>query len=697
MKLIVRSLIFASVLVIYGCQDGDEEGQNSLSSASSATALNKSGWSERMHDDPDVKKLTLNETNFRARLDAIAFGGSNEEVAIPLPDGTVVNVSVVQTELLDDNYKDSLPDARTWDISSDDPRIAGGTMSFNVFGYNIMLIMTDGSITYIDPKNENGTERYYISYNDKHEHKEGINCDVDHEQLAASKSFSAKLVSTLTNTGIRQYRIAPVATVAFHDRFGWLNGSKSVGNTWNYMYNLINRSSFIMKRDLSVQLKIVGNAWALVPQNKIDDVSLRPDLDPQGNIVGFTHKGQSQIIEDNLSHVNQKIGVTNYDMAHVFDNHIDNLKNPDRFPSGLAGVGVTCHNGGDSQYLWHNKAAGYSDLGGSNNLNNFAISVLAHEIGHQLGADHTFSSDSCGDGTITESAVEPGSGTTIMSYAGICASDNVESAEALVQVERMFHAKSVEDVHKHVHNGTGASCGTQVNFNRNPKVDLDEMRQNRLVIPARTPFILDGVNVVDPDGQGTYHAWEQVLPRPTSGPSRLNQDTGDNGLVLSYPPLTRSTQRIVPSLEALQSTQRVDGEVVPSRSRNQLRFRFLARDNIGGVGYDNVDIKVHDTGRPFRIYQPSTTQVAAGALTVQWDVAGTNLPPISCANVDIAASQNNGRIFTTLLTNTPNDGTETVNIPSWLATNQTRIRVKCSTDIFFAMSATNPAAYTASR
>jgi hypothetical protein len=682
-----------AAFLLQGCQDSDEGGGISLSSTTSAAAFNNSGWSEKTSDDPNVKKLTLDETTFRARLDAIAFGGSNEDVAIPLPDGTIVNVSVIQTELLDDDYKDSLPDARTWDISSNDERIAGGTMSFTAFGYNIMLIMTDGSITYIDSKNETGADRYYISYNDKHEHEEGINCDVDHEQLAASKSFAERLTSTLTNTGIRQYRMAPVSTVAFHDRFGWLNGSKSVGNTWNYMYNLINRSGFIMKRDLSVQLRIVGNAWALVPQDRVDDVSLIPNLDPQGNITSFTHKGQSQILRDNLNHVNQKIGVANYDMAHVFDN-----TNAGGSPSGLAGVGVTCDNGGHVNAPWHNKAAGYSDLGGSNNLNNFAISVLAHEIGHQLGADHTFSSASCGNGTITSSAVEPGSGTTIMSYAGICGTnDNVESAENLVQAERMFHARSVEDVHRHVHNGAGAFCGTRVNFNRNPQVDLDEMRQNRLVIPARTPFILDGVNIVDPDGQGTYHAWEQVLPGATSGPSRLNQDTGDNGLVLSYPPLTRSTQRIVPSLEAIRSAQRVDGEVAPSRSRNQLRFRFLARDNIGGVGYDDIDIHVEDTGRPFRIYQPSTTQVGAGTLTVQWDVASTNLPPISCANVDIAASQNNGRIFTTLLTNTPNDGTVTVNIPSWLATNQTRIRVKCSTDIFFAMSATNPSAYTASR
>lgn len=703
MKLVTKILLFVFVITIYGCQGG--EGGGNPYSSSSITALNNSGWAEKTNDDPNLKKLTLDETTFRARLDALAFDSSTENAAIPLPDGTVINVSVVQSKFIDDD-DGTLPESRTWDISSNDERIVGGTMSLSVFGYSIMLVMTDGSTVFVDPKNENGKERYYVSYNDEHEHKEGVNCGVDHEQLAASKNLSERLVSTLTNTGIRRYRIAPVATFAFHNRFGWSNGSKSVWNTQAAMQDMLNRSAWYLKRDLSVELTVVRNPAKLVAQKDVDDVSRTPELDSQGNIVYtnqgdivYTNKSQLQIIQDNFNHVNQKIGVANYDMAHVFDN-----TNAGGFSSGLAGVGVTCDNVAEINTLWDHKASAYSDLGGSNNLNNFAISVVAHEIGHQLGALHTFSSNSCGtSGIDSASAVEPGSGTTIMSYAGICGTDNVTSAERLVQVERMYHAKSVEDVHGHVHNGNGRFCGTQVNYNRNPQVDLDEMRQNRLVIPARTPFILDGVNVVDPDGQGTYHAWEQVLPTPTSGASRLNQDTGDNGLVLSYPPLTRSTQRIVPSLAALQSPQRVDGEVAPSRSRGSndsrapLRFRFLARDNIGGVGYDNVDIKVHDTGRPFKIYQPSTTQVAAGALAVQWDVANTNLAPISCANVDIAASQNNGRIFTTLLTNTPNDGTVTVNIPGWLATNQTRIRVKCSTDIFFAMSATNPGAYTASR
>jgi hypothetical protein len=231
-------------------------------------------------------------------------------------------------------------------------------------------------------------------------------------------------------------------------------------------------------------------------------------------------------------------------------------------------------------------------------------------------------------------------------------------------------------------------------FNHNPEVELDEFRKNRLVIPAQTPFILGQAEARDANHARIFYSWEQVMPFAPQSPSRLNTDTGSNALIRANLP-TWTPRRIIPSISALVSGRMVDGEVVPRRSRARLRFRFVAKDMKGGVGYDDVDIRVHNTGRPFRVLQPNTTQVREGGLNVRWDVANTNLPPISCSNVEIAVSQNNGRIFTPLVSETANDGFETITIPRWLASSQTRIRVKCTTDIFFAISATNPAIYTA--
>ena len=51
----------------------------------------------------------------------------------------------------------------------------------------------------------------------------------------------------------------------------------------------------------------------------------------------------------------------------------------------------------------------------------FDLDYVAHELGHQFGAFHTFSHEMEGAGVNSE----PGSGSTIMGYAGITGLDNV--------------------------------------------------------------------------------------------------------------------------------------------------------------------------------------------------------------------------------------------------------------------------------
>jgi len=78
---------------------------------------------------------------------------------------------------------------------------------------------------------------------------------------------------------------------------------------------------------------------------------------------------------------------------------------------------------------------------------------------------------------------------------------------------------------------------------------------------------------------------------------------------------------------------------------------------------------------------------------VKWDVADTNKPPIKCTNVDIAATDTNGKVIGTLATNIANNGLRSIYISSQMiarANNRMRIRVKCSNNIFFALSGTDP-------
>jgi Metallo-peptidase family M12B Reprolysin-like len=121
------------------------------------------------------------------------------------------------------------------------------------------------------------------------------------------------------------------------------------------------------------------------------------------------------------------------------------------------------------------KASGMvtSDSGGTGSTSG----VLAHEVGHMLGARHTFTGQdgSCTVGEFfagnSESGYEPGSGTTRMSYNRNCDSDNVDIS-ADPPSDQYFHSRSFDEIVENVFNGDGADCGSLIDTgNLPPQVD----------------------------------------------------------------------------------------------------------------------------------------------------------------------------------------------------------------------------------
>ncbi len=340
---------------------------------------------------------------------------------------------------------------------------------------------------------------------------------------------------------------------------------------------------------------------------------------------------------------------------------------------GLAALGVICNNG--------SKARGETGLG-SPVGDPFYVDYVSHELGHQFDGDHTFngSTGSCsGNNRNGSTAYEPGSGSTIQAYAGICGAQNLQSNS-----DDYFHTISFDQIRNHTRTGSGSSCAVATaTGNAAPDPDAGT---GGFTIPAETPFELTG-SATDANGDTLTYNWEQFDLGPAGAPS------GSSPPFFRSWPATTSPTRIFPRLSDLLNNTTVIGENLPTVS-DTLNFRMTVRDNRaggGGVDYDTISFDVSADAGPFLVTSPNTAVTWAGGInhSVTWDVAGTASAPVSCANVDILLSTDGGQTFsTTLLTNTPNDGSQPTPIPN-VATTTARIKVKCSDSIFFDVSNTN--------
>lgn len=314
--------------------------------------------------------------------------------------------------------------------------------------------------------------------------------------------------------------------------------------------------------------------------------------------------------------------------------------------------------------------------------------LLLHEIGHQLGARHTYSGLACdvpnfdGDNDDVPSAYEPGSGSTLMSYRGLCGVDNVDLT--LIGGGTYYNIKSIEQIDNELTGGVGMTCGAMLDFGNSPP-DVDA--GDDYTIPKDTPFTLTAESVSDPDGDPLSLTWEQV--DLTDEQHDIHDDDGANPIIRSVPP-TGFLDRTIPDIRDILSNTDRDGELLPQTNRT-LDFRVSARDNQlagGGVAYDEMTLTA--SGDPFVITSPNFGTLRGGCTrNVVWDVGGSG--PLS-QDVDIFYSSTGGlepgpnpvrqSFPTTIVAGTSNDGLFPMPVPCD-STSEARLKVMASSNIFF--------------
>jgi subtilisin-like proprotein convertase family protein len=410
------------------------------------------------------------------------------------------------------------------------------------------------------------------------------------------------------------------------------------------------RVNGVYERELAVTMELVPN----------NDILIFITTD------AFSNTNANSLIGESQSVITAAIGTDNFDIGHTVSTG----------GGGLAGLGVICNSGNKARGITGSPAP----VGDA-----YDIDYVAHEMGHQFGGSHTFNglSGSCDGNQEPAYAVEPGGGTTIMAYAGLCVSGNIQSNS-----NDYFHTVSLDQIAVVLRN-TSCAVETEIN-NTAPTIPTIASRS----IPYGTAFILKSsdLDITDAEGDSLTYTWEQTNANGTN----INQPTatGTNGPNFRSLPPSTERDRYMPTLaNVLAGNLTPTWEVIPSVVRT-LNFALTARDNNVAGGQTtrrNAIVFVRNAG-PFRVtsqaeegitWAPGTTQ------NITWDVAGTTANSINTATVNILLSTDSGLTFNTVLAAaTDNDGAETITVPNLLSGN-CRIKIEAVDNIYYAVNSTN--------
>ena len=583
-------------------------------------------------------------------------------IELPMPEGDVTQVQVLEDPILSPALQAAHPELRNYFLTGDGVQ---GRLSWTPQGFSGILLTKDGTVG-IGPADANVVDALqvepgggdYVTFWARNV-VTTLNPDElchahDNSLLGLGSAGSAAAVAKFTandpsGSQLATYRLA-VNTTGEYVQTGAIGGTAA--NALIAINNTITNVNAVYQAEVAVAFQIVDT-----------NIFTDPATDPfTGTNVGALYIENQTYMDGGFAGFDPGITTADYDIAHIFSGNAG---------GGIANIGVTCN---DSL-----KARGATGLSNPTGFV-FDIEFVGHEIGHQMGANHTWNGNASAcsnDQWAPNSAYEPGSGSTIMGYAG---GGQICTAAQTVQTfkDPVFHSRSFEEITTLRDTTT---CGTDTaTGNAPPTVEAGP----GCVVPQSTPFTLTAEGQ-DDDGHPLTFSWEQydVGNDDFSGNTDrgVPVSTNNTGPMFRSRLPTSSPSRTFPRFQDILNPPATSWEVLPSVART-LDFRVTARDNqvTGGVDYDTTSVVVY--GAPFAVTAPSpTAALECGTTdTVTWQVGGSLEP-----NVEIRLSTDGGTTFTTIVPTTANDGSADIAVPATL-TNAGRILLQPLNQCYFAVS-----------
>ncbi|WP_298419239.1 reprolysin-like metallopeptidase [uncultured Kordia sp.] len=626
-----------------------------------------------------VHFFELNETNFKQRLTSVPLRGaafdSNVIVEVPGIDGNLEAFKLYEAPVFAPELAADFPNITSYVGFSQENYGAQLHMSVSHKGIETMISYTNRETVFMEP--DIASNAYVVYTRDAR--VSSINefrcatIDEVQNRLGDDAGFEPE---DADDQVLRTFRIAISVTgeyTAYHG--GTVADAMAAINTTMLRVNAI------FETDMAVTFEVIANNQTVIYTNANTDpyspsTSGLDDHPTYGGNPWFATNWNVELQET----LRDNIGEANYDIGHLFGA---------AGGGGNAGcIGCVCETD-----FPQGKGSGYtSPADGIPEGDTFDVDYVAHEIGHQMGANHTWAFRTEGTGV----NAEPGSGSTIMGYAGITGPDNVQQNS-----DPYFHYHSIKQVTDNLVTRTCWNANNSPALVNNPP---NANAGNDYTIPQGTAYVLRGSATDADGGDALTYCWEQTDsgqvtyltfgPTLTSGSMNRSQEP------------TSSPNRYIPQLSRVASGQLTQTNptinsawetvAIVNRTMNwalTVRDREPTATGLGGQSsFDLTAIQVTTSAGPFAVSsQTSNVSWEMGtSQTITWNVANTDIAPVSTANVNILMSTDGGATFPiTLASNVPNDGSQAITVPVTSPTTQARIIVEGAGNIFFAMNSSN--------